>query len=203
MVVELPADSVIAWTSHLQMGLTDMRPAYVGIFAINSSFHWTMLPPQQSLNVDDFSSKFPRYYSDSNPPHWKDLSAVSSVLSVKPRPLISLSNIDNQEGHTLFHDVEQRSVGLLPLSSYILLRVPYGTSRSHAHMMSVDFLYSTRSASSTFDGSIDSVHTDVMKSLNDLTVLHATRHPVDSQQHQLPLHLYGLEVVERALTSME
>lgn len=202
MVVELLADSMIAWISHLQMGLADMRPAYVGVFAVDSSFSWTMLRSQPP-DVDDASSKSPGYFGDSNSPHWKDLSALSSVLAVKSRPLISLSGIDNQEGHTLSHDAEEKSIGLLPLSSYVLLRAPLGASPSHTHAMSVNFLYSTRSASSTFDGSTDSVHTDVMKSLNDLTVLHATRHPVDSQQHWLPLHLYGLELVERALTSLE
>lgn len=92
-------------------------------------------------------------------------------------------------------------IGIRPLSTATLIRVPADTDYTSVSMLRVHLLMTLKSAGSHLHISDEDTHLDIIHNFHELTVLGDVRWNLGARANPiLPFHLGCLEVVDRVLT---
>ena len=91
-------------------------------------------------------------------------------------------------------------IGIRPLSTATLIRVPAGTDYSSVSMLHVHLLLTVKAAGSHLHISDEDTHLDIIHNFHELTVLGDARWNLGAKANPiLPFHLSCLEVMDRVL----
>ena len=98
-------------------------------------------------------------------------------------------------------DVAGPGIGIRPLFTATLIRVPADTDHTSVSMLRVHLLLTLKSAGSHLDISDEDTHLDIVHNFHELTVLGDARWNLGARANPiLPFHLSCLEVMDRVLT---
>lgn len=97
-------------------------------------------------------------------------------------------------------DVVAPGIGIYPLSSATLIRVPADTDYSSVSTLRVHLLLTLKSAGSHLHIPDEDTHLDIIHNFHELTVLGDVRWNLGARTNPiLPFHLSSLEVMDRVL----
>jgi len=97
-------------------------------------------------------------------------------------------------------DVAAPGIGIRPLSTATLVRVPADTDYTSVSMLRVHLLLTVKSAGSHLHVSDEDTHLDIIHNFHELTVLGDARWNLGERANPiLPFHLSCLEVMDRVL----
>ena len=98
-------------------------------------------------------------------------------------------------------EVVAPGIGIRPLSTATLIRVPADTDYTSVSTLRVHLLLTLKSAGSHLHTSDEDTHLDIIHNFHELTVLGDTRWSLGARSNPiLPFHLSCLEVMDRVLT---
>jgi len=97
-------------------------------------------------------------------------------------------------------EVVAPGIGIRPLSTATLIRVPVGTDYSSVSMLRVHLLLTLKAAGSHLHTSDEDTHLDIIHNFHELAVLGDARWNLGTKANPiLPFHLSCLEVMDRVL----
>lgn len=136
---------------------------------------------------------------------FQDLSFTTYAL-IHSVPLTSFSplSIDSpfviENAMPELDEVAAPGIGIRPLSTVTLIRVPADTDQTSVSMLRVHLLLTLKSSGSHLHISDEDTHLDIIHNYHELAVLGDTRWKLRTKARTiLPLHLSCLEVMDHVL----
>jgi mediator of RNA polymerase II transcription subunit 13 len=190
-----------AWHSKVAPGMSvrGVSPIHISVLSVVSDASWTLLSPgiptqclpgptkvAPSMRFQDVSSTTYALIHTNPVTSFPPLSADSSLVieNVMPEP----------------DEVVTPGVGIRPLSTATLIRVPADLDYASVSMLRVHLLLTVKSAGSHLHISDEDTHLDIIHNFHELTVLGDARWSLGTRANPiLPFHLSCIEVMGRVL----
>jgi len=180
----------------------ELSMMHVSLLSVDPDMPWTFLAPQNTkrpTNTRRASSK------DKLGSIFVDSSASTYTLFSTSRiPLSSAIPSSRDLGAEPCYVPEAdevavcENVGILPLSTSTLIRVPSQTGHTFISMLHIHLLHTIKSPSSSLEVGDKETHADITKNYHDLAVLTGCRWKMDVNPI-LPFHLAAVEAMRVAL----
>ena len=191
----------IAWHSKVSLGLSvwGTSPIHVSLLSVISDASWTLLSPTNA------SQGLPGLGKAAPPMRFQDISSTTyALIHTTPVTLFSSLSTDtpfiNESIVSDLDDVVAPGIGIRPLSTAMLIRVPADTDYTSVSMLRVHLLLTLKSAGSHLHISDEDTHLDIIHNFHELTVLGSARWNLGMRANPiLPFHLSCLEVMDRVL----
>ena len=191
----------IAWHSKVSMGISirGTSPIHISLLSVTSDASWTLLSPTNpSQGLSGLAKPAP-------PMRFQDVSSTTYAL-IHTTPVTLFSPLSTEAFFAIENivpepdDVVGPGIGIRPLSTATLIRVPADTDYTSVSMLRVHLLMTLKSAGSHLHISDEDTHLDIIHNFHELTVLGDVRWNLGARANPiLPFHLGCLEVVDRVL----
>jgi len=195
-----------AWMSHLETVVSAHTgpPVHVSLVCAQNDM------PVQFLCPSEGAKEAPPKAATDPSSVFADVSSTTySAFLPQRTPITSPSSLCRLDHSTMLapvatdEDVDeppspQAHIGILPLCTTALFKVPNDTDFSTISTLYIHLLFAYKSAKSTLKKKTHEVHADITRNWHDLAVL--TRERWHFTQHEdLPFHLAALEVMSEVL----
>jgi mediator of RNA polymerase II transcription subunit 13, fungi type len=198
-------DDHAAWMVHLATAVPtsqELSMMHVSLLCTEPDAPWTFIASHQMKRLGNPRRTSPK---DKLGSLFLDSSASTYALfSAARMPLLSTLRCSRDLGAELSFVPEADDVaecehlGLLPLSTSTIIRVPSQLGHTAISMLHIHLLYTIKSSNSSLELQDKEIHADITKNYHDLAVLAGCRWKMDVNPI-LPFHLAALEVMQIAL----
>lgn len=191
-----------AWHSKVSMGISirGASPIHVSLLSAASDASWTLLSPA------DLSQGLSGLAKATPPMRFQDMSSTTYAF-IHSTPVTLFSPLSTEAFFAIenivqeLDDVVGPGIGIRPLSTATLIRVPAETDYTSVSMLHVHLLLTLKAAGSHLHISDEDTHLDIIHNFHELTVLGDARWNLGSRTNPiLPFHLSCLELIDRVLT---
>jgi len=190
-----------AWHSKVSMGISirGISSIHISLLSVASDASWTLLSPTNpSQGLSGLAKAAP-------PMRFQDVSSTTYAL-IHTTPVTLFSPLSTEAFFAIenivpeLDDMVGLGIGIRPLSTATLIRVPADTDYASVSMLRVHLLLTLKSAGSHLHISDEDTHLDIIHNFHELTVLGDARWNLGARANPiLPFHLSCLEVVDRVL----
>jgi mediator of RNA polymerase II transcription subunit 13 len=191
----------IAWHSKVSMGVSTRgtSPIHISLLSVASDASWTLLSPTNpSQGLSGHAKAVP-------PMRFQDVFSASYAL-IHTTPVTLFSPLSTEAFFAIenivpeLDDVVGPGIGIRPLSTATLIRVPADTDYTSVSMLRVHLLLTLKSTGSYLHISDEDTHLDIIHNFHELTVLGDARWNLGARANPiLPFHLSCLEVADQVL----
>jgi mediator of RNA polymerase II transcription subunit 13 len=190
-----------AWHSRLSPGISirGASPLHISVLSIASDTSWTLLSPATP------AQGLPGVVKAAPSMRFQDVSSTTYAL-IHTTPVTLFSPLSTDLSFTTENAVPEQDevvapeIGIRPLSTATLIRVPADMDYTSVSMLRVHLLLTLKSAGSHLHVSDEDTHLDIIHNFHELTVLGDARWNLGARANPiLPFHLSCLEIMDRVL----
>ena len=191
----------LAWHSKVSLGISiqEISPIHISLLSVASDASWTLLPPMTpSPGLSALAKAAPSMrFQDVSSTTYALIHSVPVTL-FSPLPIDSPFVIENAVPEQ--DEVVAPGIGIRPLSTATLIRVPADTDYTSVSMLRVHLLLTLKSSGSHLHISDEDTHLDIIHNYHELAVLGDARWKLGTKATSiLPIHLSCLEVMDHVL----
>ena len=191
----------IAWHSKVSLGVSirGASPIHISVLSVASDASWTLLSPTTP------SPDLPSLAKAAPPMRFQDVSSTTYALTHSiPVTLFSPLSIDSpfvvETTVPELDEVAAPGIGIRPLCTATLIRVPADADYTSVSMLRVHLLLTLKSSGSHLHISDEDTHLDIIHNYHELAVLGDARWKLGAKAKPiLPPHLSFLQVMDRVL----
>ena len=191
----------LAWHSKVSLGISirGASPIHISVLSVASDAPWTLLSPTTpSPGLSGLAKVIPSMrFQDVSSTTYALIHSVPITLFFPP---LADSPFGIENVVPELDEVTTPGIGIRPLSTATLIRVPADTDYPSVSMLRVHLLLTLKSSGSHLHISDEDTHLDIIHNYHELAMLGDARWKLGMKAKSiLPLHLSCLEVMNRVL----